>query len=171
MIELVVLSIFAIVYALYFFYWFKAFRISAPYYPTSKKALETMLEALNNYDVKHVVELGAGDGRVAIALVRAGYEVTAVEFNPILAFIIQLRKILGRHNKLHVLRKDFLKISYEDYDGAFIYLYPKVMDKLSEKIRKEMPKGAVLISNTFKFNSRTPALEKENKVYVYVNGK
>lgn len=166
-----ILCVFAVVYALYFFYWFKAFQISAPYYPTSKKAQKTMLDALKNYDVKHVVELGAGDGRVAIALVKSGYEVTAVEFNPILAAFIYLRKVLGRHKNLHVMRKDFLKISYKEYDSAFIYLYPKVMDRLSDKIKNEMPKGAVIVTNTFKFHGRKPDRSEENKVYVYINGK
>lgn len=130
-----------------------------------------MLAALKKHKANHVLELGAGDGRVAVALAKEGYEVTAVEFNPILVIIIYIRKFLGGYKKLHVKRADFLKISYENYDAAFIYLYPKVMNKLSDKITNEMPKGSIIITNTFKFNDWEPLSTEENKVYVYKNAK
>jgi len=171
MIELLILFLISLLYFVYFFYWFKAFKISAPFYPTSKKATKTMLDALGDHKVNHVLELGAGDGRVAVALAKAGYEVTAVEFNPILVWIIYIRKFLGRYEKLHVIRSDFLKISYKGYDGAFIYLYPKVMDQLSDKILNEMPKGAILVTNTFQFHGRKPIKSEDNKIFVYKNGK
>ena len=169
MIELIALSIIFVVYAVYFYYWFKAFQISAPYYPTSKKTINTALSELKKFNVKHVAELGAGDGRVAIALAKEGYEVTAIEFNPILVFVIYIRKYLGRYKKLHILRKDFLKINYSKYDAAFIYLYPKVMDKLAKKLSKEMPKKSVFITNTFVFHDKKPEKTSDNKIYVYLN--
>lgn len=168
MIELILISLLASIYIVYFYYWIRAFQISAPYYPTSKKAINNMIESLSDYKVEHIIELGAGDGRVAIALAKKGYKVTAVEFNPILAFIILIKKYIGRHQNLHVIRKDFLKISYKDYDAAFIYLYPKVMKKLSNKIRKEMRKGSVLISNTFEFHD-IKAIKHSDKIHVYIN--
>jgi 16S rRNA A1518/A1519 N6-dimethyltransferase RsmA/KsgA/DIM1 with predicted DNA glycosylase/AP lyase activity len=168
MIELVLISILAGLYIIYFFYWIRAFQISAPYYPTSKKAIAEMIHAIDSYKIKHIVELGAGDGRVAIALSKKGYTVTAVEFNPILAALIYLRKIIGRHKNLKVVRKDFLKISYNEFDAAFIYLYPKVMKKLSKKIRSEMKKESVLVSNTFEFHDLKP-IHKANKIFVYLN--
>lgn len=171
MIELFVLLFIAIIYIVYFFYWFKAFKISAPYYPTSKKSMQTMLDVLEKYKVQHILELGAGDGRIAVALAKAGYEVTAVEFNPILVFIIYLKKFLGGYKQLHIIRNDFLKISYRGYDGVFLYLYPKVMDQLSHKITKEMPEDAIIITNTFQFKDRKPLKSENNKIYVYQNGK
>ena len=169
MIELFALLLITVIYSIYFFYLFKAFRISAPFYPTSKKTTKTMISELKKYPVKHVVELGAGDGRVAFALAKSGYEVTAVEFNPILVLFIYLRRFLGRYKNVHILRKDFLKISYKDFDAAFIYLYPKVMNKLAKKISEEMPKEAILISNTFKFHDKEPVTTSSNKIYVYKN--
>lgn len=170
MIELFVLLVIVVVYFVYFFYWFRAFQISAPFYPTSKKATKTMLQALKTHKAKHVLELGAGDGRVAVALAKEGYEVTAVEFNPILVWVIYIRKFLGGYKKLHVKRADFLKISYKGYDAAFIYLYPKVMDQLSDKISSEMPRDAILVTNTFKFHDREPVSVEDNKVFIYKNG-
>lgn len=171
MIELIALLIIFTIYVIYFYYWIKAFRISAPYYPTSKKTIRTAIRELKKYKPKHIVELGAGDGRVAFALAREGYEVTAIEFNPILVFVMKVRKLIGNYKKVHIIRNDFLKLSYEKYDGAFIYLYPKVMDKLAEKLKKEMPKNAVFIANTFMFHDKKPVSVSENKIYVYLNEK
>lgn len=171
MIELLALSVIIIIYVVYFYYWFKAFRISAPYYPTSAKTIKTAIRELKKHKVKHIVELGAGDGRVAFALAREGYEVTAIEFNPILVLIMRVRKWFGRYKKVHIIRQDFLKLNYEEYDGAFIYLYPKVMDQLAKKLTQEMPKNAVFIANTFMFHDKKPVAVSENKIYVYLNEK
>lgn len=169
MIELFALLTLSIIYIIYFYYWIKAFRISAPYYPTSKKTIRTAIKELKKHDVNHVAELGAGDGRVAFALAREGYEVTAIEFNPILVLIMKVRKLIGRYKKVHIIRKDFLKLNYQNYDAAFIYLYPKVMDKLAKKLTKEMPKNAIFVSNTFMFHDKKPIAVSENKIYVYLN--
>ena len=169
MIELIALLLLAAVYGIYFFYWFKAFRISAPFYPTSRKTIETTIKELKKYPVKHIAELGAGDGRVATAFAKEGYEVTAIEFNPILVLIIYLRKFLGGYKNLHILKKDFLKVNYSKFDAAFIYLYPKVMDQLASKLSKEMPKKSIFITNTFVFHDRKPIKTVNNKVYIYRN--
>jgi 16S rRNA A1518/A1519 N6-dimethyltransferase RsmA/KsgA/DIM1 with predicted DNA glycosylase/AP lyase activity len=171
MIELIALLVLSVIYIVYFYYWIKAFRISAPYFPTSKKTIKTALKELKNHKVKHIAELGAGDGRVAFALAREGYEVSAIEFNPILVLIMKFRKLIGNYKKVHIIREDFLKLNYEKYDAAFIYLYPKVMDKLAKKLTQEMPKNAVFISNTFMFHDKKPVSTSENKIYVYINEK
>ncbi len=167
MMELIGLLLIATIYGIYFYYWFRAFRISAPFYPTNKKTINTMLSELSKHDVKNVAELGAGDGRVAVALAKKGYEVSAIEFNPILILFIYLRKYLGGYKKLHVVRKNFLDVDYHEFDAAFIYLYPKVMDKLAKKLYKEMPNGSILISNTFAFHDKKPFKQGENKIIIY----
>ncbi len=167
MIELFGLLLIALVYGIYFYYWFKAIRISAPFYPTNKKTTATMLKEISKHDVKKVAELGAGDGRVAVALAKEGYEVTAIEFNPILVIFIYMRKFIGGHKNLKVVKKDFLKVDYSEFDAAFIYLYPKVMDRLAKKLYTEMHKGSILISNTFAFHNKKPYKTSENKIIVY----
>lgn len=171
MIELTALLVLTSVYVIYFYYWIKAFRISAPYYPTSKKTIKTAISELKKFKVSKIAELGAGDGRVAFALAKQGYEVTAIEFNPILVLIMKIRKFIGRYNSVEILREDFLKVNYEKFDAAFIYLYPKVMDKLEEKLTKEMPKNAIFVSNTFMFHNKKPLTQANNKIYIYMNDK
>lgn len=171
MIKLVLLILLTTSYIIYFYYWIKAFRISAPYYPTSRKAIVTLLSILKKNKPKHIIEIGAGDGKVAVALARNGYEVTAVEFNPILVLFIYFKKSLYMLKNLHVRRANFLDIDYSEFDSAFIYLYPQVMDQLSKKIKKEMPQNSVIISNTFQFHDRQPISIENCKLYVYSNAK
>lgn len=172
MIQLFFLILIFVVFGIYFYYWGRAFLISAPYYPSNKKVVNISVDEFKKAKVKHVVELGAGDGKVGLALAKAGIEVTAVEINPILAMLIWFRKIILRRNLLHVQRKDFLKMDFDNFDGAFIYLYPKVMDKLSKKLYDEMPAGSLIISNTFVFHDKTPVKEfKDYKLLIYKVGK
>lgn len=167
MIQLILISVITIIFIIYFYYWIRAFIISAPYYPSNKKVLSKSLEEFKKNNTKHVVELGAGDGKVAILLAKNGIVVTAVEINPILALLIWLRRVVLRLDNLHVYRGDFLKMDFKKFDGAFIYLYPKVMDKLSKKLYDEMPEGSLILSNTFNFHDRKPEKKFDNKLIVY----
>ena len=61
------------------FYWIYAIIRGAPYYPSSREALKAMLDEVKKHPGAKIVELGAGDGRVAIAIAREGFDVTAID--------------------------------------------------------------------------------------------
>ena len=58
----------------------------APYIPSASSDLTAMLELLGPAAGRRVVDLGSGDGRVVIALARAGFVSEGVEIIPLLVW-------------------------------------------------------------------------------------
>lgn len=148
-------------------YWIIANFTGAPYYPTSKKTLQTIIDFLKTQKSHKAIELGSGDGRVSIAVARLNIDATAVDINPVLTVVTRLKKLIYRLKNLHVLNKNFFSIDMSKYDLVFTYLYPKTMDKLEQKLYKEMKPGSLIISNTFQFKNKKPLAKLENKIFVY----
>jgi hypothetical protein len=155
------------------FYWIYAILKGAPYYPSSGKAQAQMLEEILKQENPKVVELGAGDGRLAIRIARKGIPVTAIEINPILSVMIRLLAVITRTKGLRVINSDFLRCDLSEYNVAVAYLYPGIMQKLEPKLFSEMKPGSLIISNTFAIKSREPIKRievKGAKILIYKVG-
>lgn len=159
-----------ILFVVYFIYWFWALITSAPYYPSNRKAIKTILEELQNYQIQNIIELGSGDGRIAVALAKAGYKVTAVEMNPLLTVITHIKKLIWRLDELEIKQSDLFKEEFSQYDAVVMYLYPHLMAKLDPVLFSQMKKDSIIISNTFQFKNRKPIKQLDNKIYVYRTG-
>lgn len=162
----ILLTSILVVYLIGGYYWMAAFVKGAPYYPSSKKDIRNIVSALDIKPENKIAEIGSGDGRVAIALAKNGAIVTAIEVNPVLTLITRLKKIILRLN-IEVVNDDMFNINFENYDAVVTYLYPKVMQKLEKKLYSELPKGGIIVSNTFQFKNRKPIKVIDNRVYVY----
>lgn len=158
------------VFVFYFFaafYWIYSFYKGAPFYPSSKKAISDIISGLNLDKDSHVIELGSGDGRVAIAIAKKCGHVTAVEINPYLTLLNRLKSIFARTTNLTIVNRDMLKMDFSQYNRAVIYLYPGLMERLEKRLFNEMPKGALIVSNTFRFKNRTPIKKIDDRILVY----
>jgi len=139
---------------------------SVPYVPSNNKFIKGCLEILEKENVVNVAELGAGDGRIAVAVARKGMVVDAYEINPFLSLLIRLEKIFFAPKTLMVLNQNFEKCNFNKYDAVIVYLMPKILAKLENKLFTQMPKNSIIISNTFKFKNHEP--EKiYNKLLLY----
>jgi len=156
--------LFLIILFAVFYLWANTFGV--PFVPSDRKIVEAMVDFLKRTKVKKVAELGAGDGRVAFALARAGFEVLAVEVNPLLSLWMRLVKFLRRYNKVEILNKDLFKVDIKEFDAIIVYLYPEHLEKLEERFFSKMPKGSYILSNTFKFKKHEP-IENSGKLYIY----
>lgn len=67
--------------------WLGVVFIGPPYVPALKRDITVLFDALDIKKGDHVVDLGAGDGRVLVMAARRGARVSGVEINPILSFV------------------------------------------------------------------------------------
>lgn len=170
MISSIVVTLLLLILLIFAFYWLYAIFAGAPYYPSSKKAISKIVAYAKTTKKLRVAELGSGDGRMALALARSGFEVTAYEINPLLTLLTTLRaKLLGV--KLNVKQANFLLQDLSEYDIFVAYLYPKIMQKLYAKLKKEAKPGAIIISNTFSIKEHKPLQQLDEKILIYkING-
>lgn len=139
----------------------------APYYPTARKKVGKMIDAAKLTANDKIIELGSGDGRVLIEIAKRGHEVVGIEINLLMVIISRIKIFFSPYrNKIKVYWRNFWKFDATGYTVAFCYLFPITMDKVYEKLQKEMNVGSRIVSNSFKVNKASKSSEESN-IFVY----
>jgi len=140
----------ASVYIIFLIYsWLKG----APYVATRMKSIKTILENTEITDGQHIVELGSGDGRFLIEVAKQ-YNITGVgvDINPIPLLIARLR---ARMQKIHTVSfhlQDIRETDLKKADIIYIFLFPKLVNKIKLQLTKNTKKGALIISHGFQID-------------------
>lgn len=134
----------------------------APYLPSKKHQIGVALKLLDLPKGSTLLELGAGDGRVALAALKMGYKVVAIELNPVLCVIIFFVTFKYRRS-VKIIWGDFWKASWpKSVDGIFTFLLVPYMNKLDAKILA-LKKPVKLVSFAFEIPGK-----KYDKIKDYV---
>lgn len=143
----------------------------APFIPTNKKTTKKMVEAVGIKEGDVVYDLGSGDGRLIFEAADKGAQAYGIEigrFNHLYARLKQ--KALSKKGNL--IRANLFKVDLSDADVVFIYLLPKLMDKVEKKLEQELKPGTRVVSHGFKFSKREPTKhisrdDGAGAVYIY----
>ncbi len=137
----------------------------APYLPTMNKQVEAAIKLANLKPGQTLLELGSGDGRVLIAAAQAGLNAVGYELNPVLFFISWLRtRRYGKQIKIEL--GNFWTNEWPKCDAVYVFLLPRLMPKLEQKIKNESFFNTPIISFAFKFNKIKP-LNDIDGVFLY----
>ncbi len=125
----------------------------APYVPTSTRQLDLILEKAKLKKNQVFLELGCGDGRVVRTAVKK-YHVKGigVEINPLLFFWAKLLAKFKKTN-IHFSRLDIESQNLPGADIIYIFLMPKLIEKISPELLKQLEKGTLIISHGFKIKA------------------
>lgn len=131
----------------------------APYVPTKIIRVKKLLKNIPLKN-KNFYELGSGDGRVVIEAAKMGADAYGVEQSWLRVLYSRYKaRNLALHPKgvnVTFYHGDIFPRSYNDADVIFIFLLPKGVAKLESKLRKELKKGAIVITQTFHFKNWKP---------------
>jgi trans-aconitate methyltransferase len=98
-----------------------------------------------------ILDLGSGSGQLAWKIARAMPQahITGLE----LAYLPWLRSVVRRRlfgpSNLTYKRLDFWPYDTSSADAVVTYLPGRIMDRVGEKLRKELKPGTLVIANTF----------------------
>ena len=174
-----------------------------PYFPTNHQDLDSIIKALNLKNDQTIIDLGAGDGIVIFEAARIakdkglGTKFVAVDINPILIFIMCLRRLFHPNRKnIKIVWADLFKIKYnsltrlpgdlsleasakgealaksgEPFNSLTFYLYvsPWLIEKIVSKIKKDI-KDFNIVSYFYpvkSLNKKEKILKGKNQVYIY----
>lgn len=141
------------------------FMRSSPSVPSCGKVKRAMLEdvaaILNKSSQVHtIIDLGSGWGTLLLPLARqfpqhqfVGYEIARLPY-----FISCLRSHKLKNITFH--RMDILKADISKADIIFLFLLPSMMQKLTDKCKKEMKSNSLIYSNRF----RLPDVNEHQKI-------
>jgi hypothetical protein len=122
---------------------------NVPVFFSSQAVVQAVAELVEEKDIMHFAELGAGIGTVAKPLAD-NYpllKVHAFENAPLL-WLVNVWRSRKMFN-LHAFRHCFWQVNLANYDLVFAYLSPSVMSKLGAKVRTEMRVGSLFVSSSF----------------------
>lgn len=161
---LVFLYTILLVFALYSIY---AMKSAAPFVPSSKTNVAKMLALVHLQKDDTLMDLGSGDGRILFMAAPQVKQAIGIEINPTLYYWSRLRrKIKGLENVV-IKREDLWHVSLTDVDVLTLFFILGKMEKLKEKIVREMKPGSRVVSNAFSFPDWEPvAVDGQVKYYI-----
>jgi ribosomal protein L11 methylase PrmA len=134
---------------------------------TNPETITTMVQLANNGSGKKAVDVGSGDGRLVIAMAKAGMESHGYEINPFLVAHSRFNiKKAGVQGKAFVHWKNFWNVNFSEFDVVTVYGISYIMKKLEVKLKKELKPSARIVSNYFIFSDWQYS-QKKGTIYVY----
>lgn len=138
----------------------------APYAGIGKKRMDTMLDVLNIKKGERFLDIGSGDGRIVIEASRRGAKAYGIEINPLLVLFSKIRVFLTKSTATIDLQ-DAYEHDYSYYKYVTIWGTTHMLKGIEDKLYMQLPKGAKVASNHFKFK-KWKAQKEVNDVYLYI---
>jgi len=139
----------------------------APFVPSKKSAVEKFIFLAEIKPGDKAADLGSGDGRIVIAMAKAGAEAHGFEINPGLVWWSR-RKILqaGLGDKAFIHQANLWKVNLSRFDVVTLFGVSHIMRRLEKKLEIELKPGSRIISLAFKFPHWQISGRKE-EVFLY----
>ncbi|MEK9671531.1 MAG: hypothetical protein VW268_03390 [Rhodospirillaceae bacterium] len=105
-----------------------------------------------------VADLGSGLGGTLLHLSKArpGAAFTGVETAPLVYAACRLRHLISPSGNLQFRFQSLWRTDLSAFDMVYCFLSPVPMPQLFAKAAREMPRGSILVSNTFEVPNHAP---------------
>lgn len=129
----------------------------APFVPTTGGEIKEILERVRLRKGQVFLELGSGDGRVVRSAVKLfGVSGIGVDIHPMLIWYSRWRTWRQKLKGIKFVRKNVYKFPLKGVDVIYLFLMPKMLVKLQDRMLKECQSGTLVIAHGFE----VPALKK-----------
>jgi SAM-dependent methyltransferase len=128
--------------------------------PTPDEVVERMLRMAQTTKDDVVYDLGAGDGKIAIAAAKEfGATAVGIEYEPEMAKFAQcLVEVAGVQNKVKIIQGDIFKEDFTSATVLTLYLLPELNLRLRPQIL-DMKPGTRVVSHSFTMDDWEPDQE------------
>ncbi len=161
---MVLVSIIVLLWCLLGLSWFAG--SDAPYVATKMDKIKSILKKAGVKKGKIFYELGSGDGRVVIEAAKLGAISNGIEqswirvwYSRFLVYKLKLKNTFFFHGNIFARH-------YYPADIIYVYLLPKGVEKLEKKLKEELKKGAIIITQTYHFK-KLKAFRKIGNFNIY----
>ncbi len=162
-----------VLFAVFIIFLCLSFVTGGPFVPTKKSTAQRMVSLAQIRTGMTVVDLGSGDGRILRLAAGLGAHAIGYEMNPVLVLYSRFLSLFHKNNtKILVRWQNLWTANLRPADRVFVYLLPVNMDKLKEKLLRELRPGSLVVTNSFLFSRWKPLKSDQlHHVYVYKVGK
>ena len=138
----------------------------APYIPTKMDHIRKILKLAQIKKGKRFYELGSGDGRVVIAAAKLKAESVGIEQSLIRVLISRFKAMKLKLKNARFIHGNIFSKNYSDADIVYVYLLTKGVKKREGKLKKELKKSSIVITQTYHLSNWRP-FKKEGDFYLY----
>lgn len=149
-------------------------KTGVPFVPRPKNKQNKIFELINLKPGETLVDLGCGDATFLIAAEKK-YKIKAIGYEKSLcAFLISKINVFLSRSKAKIFYQNFFEADLSEADVVFCYLFPFLMVRVSEKLKKDLKPRARIYSLAFSLsdwpNQEVRYLDekkKKGKIFVY----
>lgn len=147
--------------------------MGAPWVPTGRRTVQSMLEITNVGSGDVVFDLGSGDGRIIFAAARRGAKAIGIDINPFWILWCRMRSLLhGFQDRVKFVYGNFFDQDLSQASVVTMYLLQETNERIQNKLASELEIGARVVSYVFTFPGWIPVREdKKRDVRLYVIGR
>lgn len=135
--------------------------VATPYGGTPPEVVRAMVRLAALRPGDHVVDIGAGDGRILVEAKRRMPSIDATGYEIALAiWMLGKLRITFSGMRVRLLLRNALRCDLSSTDVLFLYVGPEMMRRLLPKLREELKPGTRIISHTFHLPEHVPVREE-----------
>ena len=147
-------------------------HLDVVYWQTPEPLLERMLDLAGVAPGDHLIDLGCGDGRIAIAAARRGASALGIDIDPErIAEAEAAARVAGVAHLARFRCEDFFATRIEAASVVSLYLAPHVNNMLAARLRTELAPGSRVLSHAFAIRDWTPRVHEvidRREVFLWV---
>jgi SAM-dependent methyltransferase len=125
-------------------------ELDIPFVPTPHSLVERMLDLAQVGPADYLIDLGCGDGRIAVAAARRGARALGVDLDPLrIAEANAAARIAGLEAHVRFRRQDLFATPIYEASVIALYLLPGINLRLRPRLLTELRPGARIVSHAF----------------------
>lgn len=155
---------------------FESYTLDAPFIGTEKNIINDIISSLKLNNGSVLIDLGCGDGRILRQAVSQIEGVSAIGIeNALWPFF--LAKFRSRNfEQIQIKKTNIFNANIHKATHIYVYLYPKCLDKLEEKFKRECQNNVRIVSCDFEIKNlklvdtimiKNKLSKYEHKLFIY----
>jgi SAM-dependent methyltransferase len=133
-----------------------------PYVPTPPELVEKMLDLAQVSAADYLIDLGCGDGRIALAAARRGARALGVDIDPDrIREAAAAARFAQMESRVLFRRQDLFQTPIYEANVIALYLLPAINLALRPRLLTELRAGSRVVSHAFHMGDWRPDAEEE----------
>jgi SAM-dependent methyltransferase len=131
--------------------------LEVPFVPTPHALVQKMLDLATVGASDYLIDLGCGDGRIAVAAAQRGARALGVDLDPLrIEEAAAAARIAGVEARARFRRQDLFRTPIYDATVVALYLLPEINLRLRPRLLTELRPGSRIVSHAFDMGDWRP---------------
>jgi len=136
-------------------------ELEVPFVPTPHALVQFMLDLAGVGASDYLIDLGCGDGRIAVAAALRGARALGVDLDPLrIEEAAAAARIAGVEARVRFRRQDLFRTPIYDASVVALYLLPRINLELRPRLLTELRPGSRVVSHAFDMGDWRPEAEE-----------